>query len=107
MALTLDLPTWALEKGTKVIDKVLQEWDFANYSLSDKMKFITEGAYAYVIVKALFPVRLAVSLMGMPFFAKWFVLPFTRLFSRVKQPQKTPQNPTKAHSVKEVEKPRL
>lgn len=108
MALTLDLPSWALEKGTKVIDKVLQEWNFENYSLSDKIKFITEGAYAYVIVKALFPVRLAVSLLGMPFFARWFVLPFTRIFFRVRNTEKsTTQSPTKAHSAKEVPKPRI
>lgn len=107
MSSTLDLPTWALEKGTKVIDEVLKEWDFANYSLSDKMKFISEGAYAYVIVKAMFPLRLAVSLLGMPFFAKWFVLPFTRLFGKKQATKKVPENPSKPHVVKQVSKPRI
>lgn len=109
MATTLDLPTWALEKGTQVMDKVLKDWDFGSYSLHDKMKFISEGAYAYVIVKALFPVRLAVSILGMPFFAKWFVLPFTRLFSRAKKNPnpEVPQSPLEKHSAKKVEQPRL
>lgn len=107
MSSPLDLPTWALEKGTKVIDEVLKEWDFANYTLSDKTRFISEGAYAYVIVKAMFPLRLAVSLLGMPFFAKWFVLPITRLFSKKKPVVDQLKNPTTAHSVKKVSKPRL
>lgn len=110
MGLTLDLPDWALEKGTKVMDKVLQDWDFKDYSLNEKMQFITEGAYAYVIVKALFPVRLAVSLFGMPFFAKWFVLPFTRFFVRKKAqaaPAKQPDNAIQPHKVKKVKKFRI
>lgn len=107
MSSTLDLPTWALEKGTKVIDEVLKEWDFADYSLADKMKFISEGAYAYVIVKAMFPLRLAVSLLGMPYFARWFVLPFTRLFGQKPAVKKNSESPSKPHAVKEVPKPRI
>lgn len=103
MAGTMDLPAWAMEKGTKVIDKAMADWDFGNYSVNDKLKFIMEGAYAYVVVKALFPVRLAVSLLGMPWFARWFVVPFTRLFSR-KTPAKAA---TPEHTVKKVTKPRL
>lgn len=107
MSSTLDLPTWALEKGTKVIDEVLKEWDFANYSLTDKMKFISEGAYAYVIVKAMFPLRLAVSLLGMPFFAKWFVLPFTRLFGKKPVAKEVSNNLSEPHTAKQVPKPRI
>ncbi|KAK6457143.1 uncharacterized protein RJT20DRAFT_88389, partial [Scheffersomyces xylosifermentans] len=48
---SFDLPTWAIDKGTKVIDHAMTKWDFTNYSLNDKFQFIMEGAYAYVVVK--------------------------------------------------------
>lgn len=107
MLASLDLPAWAIEKGTKVIDKALQSWDFGNYSLNDKVKFITEGAYAYVIVKALFPIRIIFSLAGMPLFAKWFVLPITGLFKKKTTPPAQQPDVTKPHASKKVEKPRL
>ncbi|KAM9900878.1 hypothetical protein OXX69_005741 [Metschnikowia pulcherrima] len=84
MVSALDLPSWALEKGTRIIDKAMQDYDFGSYSISEKIRFIKEGAYAYVIVKSLFPVRLAFSILGMPWFAKWFVLPFTKMFKKKK-----------------------
>lgn len=104
MSASMDLPAWAMEKGTKVIDKAMADWDFGEYSLNDKVQFIMEGAYSYVIVKALFPVRLAASLLGMPWFAKWFVLPFTKLFSR-KKPVGSSTAPEQ--TIKKVTKPRL
>lgn len=103
MSASLDLPTWAIEKGTKIIDKAMVSWDFGDYSISEKVRFITEGAYAYVIVKALFPIRLAFSLLGMPWFAKWFVLPFTRVFSR----KKTSPKVAEEHKPKQIKMPRL
>lgn len=88
----------------------MESFDWGNYSLNEKVQIIMEGAYAYVIVKALFPVRLAFSLLGMPWFAKWFVLPITRLFSRKRKtstpPVEAPKAPTQ-HKVKKIEKPRL
>lgn len=115
MVSSLDLPSWAIEKGTKIIDLAMVSFDWGNYSLNEKVQIIMEGAYAYVIVKALFPVRLAFSLLGMPWFAKWFVLPFTRMFSRrkaaktvpVEQQKLVPPTPTATHEVKKVDKPRL
>lgn len=102
----VDLPNWAIEKGTKVIDAAMAKWDWGSYSVHEKVQFVMEGAYAYVIVKALFPVRVAVSLLGMPWFAKWFVLPITGLFGR-KGP-KTPVKPQEpVAQPKKVAKPRL
>lgn len=103
MVSTVDLPTWALEKGTKIIDSAMESWDWGKYSLSDKIKFITEGAYAYVIVKALLPVRLVISILGMPWFAKWFVLPFTRMFGKLFERAPKKQEP----APKAIQKPRL
>lgn len=100
---TVDLPMWALEKATKVIDKLMERFDFEGYSLQDKAKIIVEGTYAYVIVKALFPVRLGFSLAFMPLFAKWVILPFTRLFGGKK---KKAENKEEV-KLKRVEKPRL
>ncbi|GEQ66462.1 hypothetical protein JCM33374_g125 [Metschnikowia sp. JCM 33374] len=114
MVSALDLPSWALEKGTKTIDKVMQDYDFGNYSISEKIQFIKEGAYAYVIVKSLFPFRLAVSILGMPWFAKWFVLPFTKFFSRKKHMPASSvdavgesESAVKQHQKPKIEKPRL
>lgn len=111
---SLDLPSWAIEKGTKIIDKTMKDWNFGDISLSEKYRFIREGAYAYVIVKGLFPVRLAVSLLGMPLFAKWFVLPITSIFSRKPTPKQISGKPVQVneaaiqtHNAKKVNKPRL
>lgn len=114
MVSALDLPSWAMEKGTKIIDKAIQDYDFGNYSITEKIQFIKEGAYAYVIVKSLFPVRLGISILGMPWFAKWFVLPFTRMFSR-KKPAKPAAavdigelaTAVKQHKSSRIAKPRL
>lgn len=109
MASTLDLPAWALEKGTKLIEKGIRDYDLGDILISEKIRFIKEGAYAYVIVKALFPVRIAISLLGMPWFAKWFVLPFTKMFSRKPtqkaQPESLPKPDT--YVQKDIKKPRL
>lgn len=107
MTATLDLPTWAVEKGTKVIENAMRDLDFGDYSVSDKMKYITEGAYAYVIVKALFPVRVAFSIIGMPFFARWFIIPITSRFAKKIPEQETLEAPIQEHSVKKVENPRI
>lgn len=113
MVSALDLPSWAMEKGTKLIDKAMQDYDFGNYSISEKVQFIKEGAYAYVIVKSLFPLRLAVSILGMPWFARWFVLPFTKMFLR-KKPVPVPASEIgepgsaiKQHQTTKINKPRL
>jgi hypothetical protein len=51
-----------------------------------------EGAAAYAVVKALLPVRLAISILLMPWFARVFVIPVTsrlsRLFRRSKKQDK-------------------
>lgn len=107
MSSTMELPSWAIEKGTKIIDKAMQDWDFGDYSLNDKVRFIMEGAYAYVIVKALFPVRIVITLLGMPWFAKWFVLPFQKMFSRKRPVAKVEKQPIQEHAPKKVDKPRL
>lgn len=101
----MDLPHWAIQKGTAVIDKSMARFDFGDYSLQEKARFIMEGAYSYVIVKSLFPVRLFFSLTMMPFFAKYFVVPFTRIFKRKKaQPPQTVEPELKP---KKLTKPRL
>lgn len=107
-SIPLDLPLWAIDKGTKIIDKLLESVDFSKFSLNDKWRIISEGAYAYVIVKFLLPVRVFVSLALMPWFARTFVVPFTSLFSKKKKPQtKLVTTPPAEVKVKPVTKPRL
>lgn len=107
----LDLPNWAIEKGTAVIDKGLALFDFSEYSVQEKAKFLMEGAYAYAITKALFPLRIVFSAALMPWFAKWFVVPFTKLFTRLKKKEEVPVTvDTKLEpevKTKKIEKPRL
>lgn len=111
-SIPLDLPSWAIDKGTHIIDKSMAQFDFRNFSLQEKANFIMEGAYAYVIVKGLFPVRIIFSVLFMPYFAKYFVIPFTRMFSfrKKKQPEKPELESKKEGSEitqKKVTKPRL
>lgn len=101
--LPIDLPSWAIDKGTKVIDSSLKKFDFTSFTLNDKFTFVTEGAYAFVIVKLLLPFRVAFSLVFMPVFARWFVIPFTKMFKR----EKKVEVEVKPVTVKEVKQPRL
>lgn len=107
-SIPLDLPLWAIDKGTKIIDKLLESVDFSKFLLNDKWRIISEGAYAYVIVKFLLPVRVFISLALMPWFAKTFVVPFTSLFSKKKKPALTKSTTTTTEvKPKPVTKPRL
>lgn len=103
----LDLPTWAVDKGTAIIDKLLESFDFTKFTLNDKFRLIMEGGYAYVIVKFLLPLRLVVSLGLMPWFARVFVLPITGLFKRKKKPAKGAVDAPADVKIKKVTKPRL
>lgn len=78
----MDLPQWAIDKGTKILDSAMESFDFKGYSIHDKVKLIMEGAYSYVIVKALLPVRVVISFWLTPFFAKWIINPVTKVFRR-------------------------
>lgn len=78
----MDLPQWAIDKGTKILDSAMESFDFKGYSIHDKVKLIMEGAYSYVIVKALLPVRVVISFWLTPFFARWIINPVTKVFRR-------------------------
>ncbi|KAG7192313.1 uncharacterized protein KQ657_002032 [Scheffersomyces spartinae] len=103
-----DLPSFAMDKASALVDKCLDLAGIAQISLQEKTRLVMEGAYSYAIVKALFPVRVMISLWGMPYFARWFVLPFTKMFSKRKP--KTSENETnqlKKVESKRITKPRL
>lgn len=121
-AVPMDLPSWAIEKGTKIIDESMKTFDFSNFNVHERAKFIMEGAYSYVLVKSLFPIRIMISLGLMPSFAKYFVIPITKIFKRSDKSSKainTKVNTkvdtnvdTKAETIdgaqlKKVKKPRL
>lgn len=103
----MDVPSWAIDKGTAFIDKSLANFDFAQFSINDKVRFVMAGGYSYVIVKFLFPLRVIFSFSFMPSFAKYFVLPFTSRFSRLFSKKK--KNPIQVDNVKvkKIDKPRL
>ena len=79
----LDLPTTVIEKGTQVIETSLANYDLFQYNIADKTRYVVEGAYAYAVTKALFPLRVIFSLEAMPLFARLFIAPLARLFLRV------------------------
>lgn len=103
----LDFAALGLDKITEMLDKSMAKFDFSDYSLNEKANFIIEGAYAYIVVKTLAPIRIFVSLSLMPFFSRWFVVPFNKgiksIFSR--KPAKKPE--TETSGIKKVTKPRL
>lgn len=98
----LDLPLWAIERGLKILDSSMTQFNYESYNIHDKVQFIMEGAYAFVIVKFMLPLRLMFSILFMPWFAKWFILPFSRIF-RKKNPPVVPSAPV----TKAIHKPRL
>lgn len=108
ISIPLDLPQWAIDKGTKVIDESLTNFDFTDFSLNDKFKLIAQGAYAYVIVKALLPLRVIVSFALTPVFTRFIIDPILLIFrGRVsKEKYEKTVIDEKAH-VKNIKKPRL
>lgn len=46
------------------------------------VRLVVEVATAYAVTKALLPLRLALSVWGTPWFARWTVLPVMGLFGR-------------------------
>ncbi|KAG5360667.1 MIOREX complex component 11 [Yarrowia sp. B02] len=86
------LPDWLIVKGMSVIDKLLesQGWSFLN--MENSARVVMQGAAAYALVKATLPVRIPISLVLTPPFARWIFIPTTRgvgrlfknLFSRKK-----------------------
>lgn len=85
VTIPLDIPQWALDKGTRVIDESMALFDFEGWSLNDKFRLISEGAYAFVVVKFMLPVRLGVSFMMTPWFTRWVIDPVTRAWRRRKE----------------------
>lgn len=80
--LPADIPSWVIIKGTKFAEAVLGD-TINDFSLADRTKLIIEGATAYGIVKALFPLRVIGSVFLTPWFARVLVEPVFNLFRRV------------------------
>lgn len=102
----LDFAALGLDKITEILDKSMARFDFSDYSLNEKANFIIEGAYAYIVVKTLAPIRIFVSLSLMPSFSKWFVVPFNNGMKRIFKRKTKKEEPEQA-GIKKVTKPRL
>lgn len=100
------LPDWLIVKGMAVIDKLLesQGWSFLNMENSSRV--VMQGAAAYALVKATLPVRIPISLLLTPPFARWIFIPTTRgvgrMFKRIFKRNKSSKVETKA-----VEQPKV
>lgn len=77
------LPDWLIVKGMSVIDKLLetQGWSFLN--MENGARVVMQGAAAYALVKATLPVRIPISLVLTPPFARWIFIPVTRSVGRM------------------------
>lgn len=110
----MEIPSWAIDQGAKIIDYALSKITNWEINSKDKMLIIIEGAYAFSIVKFLLPLRIIVSLSLMPWFARWFIVPilnifpnFTKLLNYKKIKQKQDKTRFDNAKIKHVEKPRL
>lgn len=107
ISVPLDLPEWAINKGTKIIDSSLKSWDLTDFTFNDKFNLIMKGAYSYVIVKMLLPVRLMFSFLCTPLFTRFFVDPITGIFGRKKVSTPVVTKQPQPVQPKKIEKPRL
>ncbi|KAH3678437.1 hypothetical protein WICMUC_001454 [Wickerhamomyces mucosus] len=80
--LPADIPSWIIIKGTKFAESVLGD-TINDWSIADRTRIIIEGATAYGIVKATFPLRVIFSLFMTPWFARVLVNPIFNLFRKI------------------------
>ncbi|EGV65486.1 hypothetical protein CANTEDRAFT_113012 [Yamadazyma tenuis ATCC 10573] len=108
ISIPLDLPQWAISKGTRIIDDSMQSFNFDGFSLNEKFQLISEGAYAFVVVKMLMPVRVVLSFALTPVFTRFVIEPIQSVFSKKKKEPESPvvDKPTEVKP-KRVEKRRL
>lgn len=77
------IPQFLIESGTDFINRMGERNSWTSLKSEEGAKMVLQGAAAYAIVKVLLPVRAAVSLLVMPWFARWVVIPCTRTFRRL------------------------
>lgn len=84
------IPTWVLSKATHAVQTMAENHEWTLITKAGKgSRLVLQGAGAYSVAKALFPLRLALSLYLTPICADKLVIPFTRIFSRSKnRPEK-------------------
>ncbi|AOW02654.1 uncharacterized protein YALI1_C15105g [Yarrowia lipolytica] len=100
------LPDWLIVKGMSVIDKLLetQGWSFLN--MENSARVVMQGAAAYALVKATLPVRIPISLLLTPPFARWIFIPTTRGVGRMFKNVFSRKKSTKVDT-KPVEQPKI
>lgn len=76
------IPEWLLQKGTHFIDVLAERNGWTSLKTEAGANIVLQGAVAYAIVKVILPFRAALSLFAMPWFARWVVIPTTRIFTR-------------------------
>ncbi|BFZ57706.1 hypothetical protein PYCC9005_004759 [Savitreella phatthalungensis] len=79
-----------VEKGAKLAAKQLERWGL-RYTGPDETRYVFEGAAAYAVVKALMPLRIALSFALTPAFARRVVVPVGNIFRRNKRQQQNSQ----------------
>jgi len=76
------LPDAWVEKGTKRMERVAHKYGCESLKGEKGIKMVLEGGAAFAVVKALLPLRIAVSLAMTPWFARRLVGPIVHVFKR-------------------------
>lgn len=76
------IPESWINSGKEYVQRLAKRngWDFVGENANSGSRLVLQGAAAYVIVKAILPLRLMFSLWAMPTVANYCILPFTRVF---------------------------
>lgn len=77
----VEVPEWALEKATKLMQDNYPDLKFENPQ--DKAHMIMGGGLSYIVVKMMFPLRIIFSFWAMNWFAKWFINPLVKVYQMI------------------------
>lgn len=75
------MPEWLLENGNRYVERIATRYNWDITTTQQGSRLMLEGAASYAIVKALLPLRAALSLYLTPWFARLILGPLTKFAS--------------------------
>jgi hypothetical protein len=94
------MPEWLLENGNKFVERVANRYNWDVGTTQQGSRLMLEGAASYAVVKALLPLRAALSLYLTPWFARIILQPLLRITSIFKKSEKNENS--KSRNMKNV-----
>jgi Hypothetical protein FLILHELTA len=89
------MPEWLLENGNKFVERVANRYNWDVGTTQQGSRLMLEGAASYAVVKALLPLRAALSLYLTPWFARIILQPLLRITSIFKKSEKNENSKTR------------